>query len=208
VAAVAPAVAATIVAAAHAAFQAPPVKLGIDTSTGRTFTELRLRIDDARGERLLSDARVNHSVPRFLGPAWSSFLRVLRDASGPLPEPLEHAWSHAMRWAAPVELGPAWNAGQVVAIPHRWTSFALAGAAYLRTGQAPLTSKLYRIDPVAPRLELLVDGTAIDVPVRHGIPTRLPCGAADVVVHAPWQADPVLDLRVLDAARWPYVQRA
>jgi hypothetical protein len=133
---------------------------------------------------------------------------MVRDACGPLSAPLEQAWSHALRWAAPIELGAPWEAGEVVPVPHRWTSFALTGAAYLRTGQVPLTSKLYRVDPAAPRLELLVDGVAIDVPIRPATPTILPCRAAELVLHTPWQSAPVLEIRVLDGARWPYVQRA
>ena len=208
VAAVDPALAAEIVAAAREAFNAAPVRQGIDTAVGRMVTALRLRIDDARGERLLSDAAVNHCAPRMLSPAWSYFLRVVRDACGPLSAPLEQALAHALRWAAPLELGPMWDAGQVVRVPHWWTSFAVTGAAYLRTGQPPATSHLYRIAPASPRLEHLVDGGAIDVPIRHATPTRLPCGAAEVVIEAPWQADPVLEVRVLDGARWAYVQRA
>jgi hypothetical protein len=206
--AVAPAEAAAIVTAAHEAFKAPRVRQGADTAVGRTITALRLRIDDPRGERLLSDARVNHYGSRVLSPAWSYFLRVVRDACGPLSEQLEQAWSYALRWAAPMELGALWDAGQVVALPHWWTSFVVTGAAYLRTGQAQATSQLYRIDPASPRLEQLVNGRAIDVPIRHASPTMLPCRAAEVVIRTTWQSDPVLEVRVLDGERWAYVQRA
>jgi hypothetical protein len=208
VTAVSPIIAASIVAAAHDAHNAPLIPPGSDTATGRTVTELRLRVDDARGERLLSDVHVNHCVSRALSPAWSHFLRVMRDACGPLSQPLEYAWSHALRWAAPIDLGPPWTAGHVVPIPHRWTSIHLTGPIYLRTGQSPATSELYRIDLAGPRLELLRDRHTTELPIRYATALALPCGAAELVIHPAWQSDPRLEIRVLDATRWPYVQRA
>lgn len=118
-----------------------------DTAVGRRLTSLSVRVDAARGVEtsFAFHATLNHLCPTFLPPAWSSLLRTLRDQLGPGSGALADAWDLALVWAAPFALGPHFDAGMAVRLPHVVTTLEHAGPLYVRTGQPPGPSTLYRV---------------------------------------------------------------
>lgn len=174
---------------------------GVDTAIGRTQTCLRLYAEHARVP-LSAAATVNHSVPHALPPHWSTLLRLLRDAIGPLPPSAADAWDVAMTWSGAVDLGAAWHARTPVRMPHRVTAFEHDGPLYLRTGQPPGPSRLYQ----------LADDALLDVEHRRVIPAGargwdLPCGGGRVTVRREWPRPPRVIVTCNDE-RGVYVQAA
>jgi hypothetical protein len=187
-----------------------------------------LRVDHARGpsHSFASIASVNHSAPHALPGMWSTFLRTLRDAIGPIEAAHATAWDLALTWTGAFDLGPTFRHGGVVPLPHLVTSFTLDdGGVYLRTGQRPVAgdpyrtmdatpSVLYRFDE--PACTLRDENSKREVPLDDGIGDRshhphhrwtLPCGGGTLEFHREWQTPPRLVVRIDDPARGIYVQK-
>lgn len=196
---------------------------GVDTALSRLITTLRIRVDHARGpsHSFSLIGAVNHQMPHALPGLWSTFLRVLRDAIGPLDIETAAAWDLALTWTGPFELGPTFRHGGVVSLPHLVTALTVEDALYLRTGQVPTAgdpyrtmdrtpSVLYHFDP---RTGVLIDQDtkrAIEDDGDVGMARRwtLPCGGGAIALHREWKTPPRLVVRVDDPARGVYVQKA
>lgn len=190
-----------------AACDEPQAAFGIDTALGRPVTTYQLRVLRAHPERRAALTHdINGHTPAVLGPAFSAFLVALREATGPLPDPARHAWDRAARWLAPRDLGPLYAAGQPVPLPSLVGAFAEDDVVYLRAGQPPQRSELYRLD--GNQLVWLRGNDAVALTMHEGPRYELPCGAARVEVHHEWQQPRRLYIRVDDPERGIHVQRA
>src|SRR5262249_10816771 len=173
---------------------------GADTADGRPITVLRLAVHGL-GEPRVQRIFIHHyRVRRPLPAGWSARLRALRDAIGPLSPAAAAAWDVALTWAGPVALGAAWHGGAAVRLPHAVTAFEHDGPVYLRTGQPPGRTALYRFEPRAARMvELVGQGAEREID-RDADRTwwHLPCGGGAVAVHLLWQHVPWIVVRVDD----------
>lgn len=179
------------------------IQIGIDTAIGRPLTVLTLRVDHARGasHSFARRAVINHYGPRALPPQWSAVLRMLRDVMGPVDAGSADAWDRALTWSCPVELGPLWQVGTAVRLPHIVTSISHDGTLYLRTGQLPQPSSLYQL---ADGVLTCLDDQRVIAPVERRY--ILPCGGGVLTLHHEWQKP----LRIVIRAagdRGIYVQR-
>ncbi|HVK75723.1 MAG TPA: hypothetical protein VM734_20475 [Kofleriaceae bacterium] len=193
-------------------------RTGVDTALGRRLTTLSLQVDHPRGpsHSFASVAVVNHCATHMLSATWSHALRLLRDAVGPLPRLPAAAWDLAMTWTAPIDLGPVFAAGGVVAAPHLVTTIAVEdGPVYLRTGQpahdrdpyrSGPPSVLYRFDPGPPRL--VDEDRGVAVAGDGAWRWTLPCGGGALAMHHGHDEPRRLVIRVDDPIRGVYVQRA
>lgn len=183
------------------------VREGMDTACGRMTTSLRLSIYSPRGgeSSFTLHGTVNHILPYPLPPRWSAALHMLRDALGPLGGATAEAWDLAMAWTAPVDLGPAFQAGAPVRVPHQVAAIVHGHgeALYLRTGQPPGRSRLYRL---AGEVLTDLDEGRVIAPSAEGR-WALPCGGGAVTVRRGWDTPPGVLLRS-DDDRGLYVQRA
>jgi hypothetical protein len=183
--------------------QAP---FGPDTACGRPTTTYSLHVYRALHERTAhATHEVNQYLPTALGPAFSAFLVALREATGPLAGDARAAWDHAARWLAPHDLGALYRAGQPVPMPSIVGAFADDDMVFLRAGQPPQRSELYRLD--GNQLVWLRGNDTIALTMFDGPRYELPCGAARVEVHHEWQQPRRLYVRIDDPARGIYVQR-
>lgn len=190
------------------------IRSGVDTAIGRTITQLTLQLDHARGSShsFVAQAAVNHMAPHALPPAWSALLCGLRDAFGPSHGTLADAWDLALTWCGPIALGPTWDAGGAIIVPHVVTAFASDDPVFVRTGQlspdgtpcrdAP--SVLYRFDGTT--LTCVDDDTAVLPLDDRRSRWRLPCGGATLRVHTEWDRPRRIVIRC-DDARGVYIQR-
>ncbi|MEZ4337329.1 MAG: hypothetical protein R3B82_11965 [Sandaracinaceae bacterium] len=201
--------ASAIAQAARDVIAAGSVSGGADTAIGRTLTTLLLRLRGARGDRSEVGATINHAAPRELPEAWSHLLRVLDDGCGELPEAHEEGWQRALRWTMPLALGERFAAGHVVKLPHRRNALAYDEGLYLRTGQPPGPSHLYRLER-SPRLRLdeLVGDDVVPVDLDRPGPLLLPCGGAAIGFRRRVGRGSSLEVHVLDAARGVYAERS
>jgi hypothetical protein len=187
---------------------------GIDTAIGRTYTSLELQFRHARGSAQSFVARiaVNHAAPGPLPPAWSALLGALREPFGASRGAFADAWDRALTWSAPIALGPHWDAGHVVRLPHVVTAFESESPVYIRTGQPSphsgpfrdLPSVLYRFDGTT--LTCIDDRTTIAPLFDARTRWRLPCGGGTLAVHTDWDHPRRIVIRT-DDARGVYVQR-
>ncbi len=193
---------------------------GVDTAVSRLITMFYLRVDHARGPSHSFSIRgaVNHQAPHPLPGLWSTLLRVMRDAIGPLDAGNASAWDIAMTWTSPFDLGPTFRHGGVVALPHLVTSFTVDdGGIYLRTGQIPIAGDPYRTMDATPSVLYRLDEpscTLVDEKTKRPIPPdesgrqwTLPCGGGALALHREWRTPPRLVVRVDDPARGIYVQK-
>lgn len=184
--------------------QAP---FGIDTAIGRPVTTYQLhvhRLLDAR--RAYASHEVNGYEPAALGPAFSAFLVALREATGPLPADAATAWDRGARYVGPRDLGALYHAGQPVPLSSIISAFAEDETVYLRAGQPPARSELYRLD--GNQLVWLRGAETIALTMLDGLRYALPCGAGRVEVHHEWQQPRRIYVRIDDPARGIFVQRA
>jgi hypothetical protein len=195
---------------------------GVDTALSRLITTFRIRVDHARGDSHSFSlvGAVNHQAPHALPGLWSTFLRVLRDAIGPLDAETAAAWDLAMTWTGPLELGPTFRHGGVIPLPHLVTALTVEEAVYLRTGQLPVAGDPYRTMDLTPsvlyhfepRTGVLIDQDAkrtIDPDVAGASPRwTLPCGGGVIAFHQEWRQPARLVVRVDDPSRGIYVQKA
>jgi hypothetical protein len=184
---------------------------GVDTAIARPITSYDLRVcrmldrHDHAGR-----LAVNHYGPRALGPRWTALITELRDAAGRASPPSADAWDFAAAWAGPLDLGPAWIAGQVVRLPSLAAAFEHTGPVYLRAGQPPQRSELYCHDGTA---LVHIDGDRRAVPATQlrdwHVRDRwiLPCGGGSVTVAREWQRPARFVVHTHDPARPIYVQR-
>jgi hypothetical protein len=190
------------------------IRPGVDTAIGRTITQLVLQLDHARGpsHSFVAHAVVNHMAARALPPAWSALLCGLRDAFGPSRGTLADAWDLALTWCGPVALGPTWDAGNAVILPHVVTGFACDDPVFVRTGQLSPEGTPYRDSPsVLYRFDgttlTCVDDRTTVAPFDDGRSRwRLPCGGATLTVHTEWGRPRRIVIRC-DDTRGVYVQR-
>lgn len=195
-------------------------ELGVDTAISRVITMFYLRVDHARGpsHSFSFTGAVNHSAPRALPGLWSTLLRILRDAIGPLDAPNAAAWDLAMTWTGPYDLGPTFRHGGVVALPHLVTSFTVEDGVYLRTGQVPVAGDPYRTMDRTPSVLYRFEEHAcalVDEAAKRTIAPdpgdhrrwTLPCGGGAIALHHEWKTPPRLVVRVDDPARGIYVQK-
>jgi hypothetical protein len=180
---------------------------GIDTACGRPTTSYQLHVYRALHARTAhATHQINHYGPAALGPAFSAFLVALREATGPLAADARGAWDHAARWIAARDLGPLYGACQPVPMPSIVGAFADDETVYLRAGQPPQRSELYRLDGDQ-LVWLRGNNDTVALTMYDGPRYQLPCGAARVEVHHEWQRPRRLYIRVDDPARGIYVQR-
>jgi len=201
----------SIVEAALAA-RGDRVEPGIDTALDRVLTAIHVRYSDPRGQAgsFSIVGVVNHAAPHSLPPAWSRLLTRMRDAAGPLSEVDNEAWDRALTWVAPSSLGDVWDAGGVVELTTIVTAIECAGAVYLRVGQPPRRSVLYRMTDAGVLHAIGDDGRAQEVaPMAPAYVRRwrLPCGGGTVMFHHEWRQSARLVIRVDDRERGIYVQR-
>ncbi|MGE0395887.1 MAG: hypothetical protein AB7T06_04090 [Kofleriaceae bacterium] len=194
---------------------------GIDTALSRLITTFRIRVDHARGpsHSFSLIGAVNHMAPHALPGLWSTFLRVLRDAIGPLDAETAAAWDLALTWTGPFELGPTFKNGGVVALPHLVTALTIEDALYLRTGQLPVAGDPYRTMDRTPSVLYHLDvrtGVLFDQDAKRSVEPEevrgtqqwtLPCGGGAIALHREWKTPPRIVVRVDDPARGIYVQK-
>ena len=200
--------AALLKTAAHA--RTEQIYEGHDTAPGRPITLLTLTVDHARGpaHSFMCSALINHHAPHALPPQWSALLRQMRDRFDYPDEATALDWDRALTWTSPVDLGPVWQAGKAVRTPHVVTSIAHDGRLYLRTGQKPYPSSLYKLEGGT---LTCMDDRRVVPPVKDGGPGRchahfvLPCGGGTVTLHRDWEQTPRIVLRCSDI-RGLYVQ--
>lgn len=184
--------------------QAP---FGIDTAIGRPITTYRLGVYRALREATRQTThQINHHGPQPLGPAFSTFLTALREATGPLPMTAATAWDVAARWLGARDLGPLWHAGQPVPLPSIITAVSCDEVVHLRAGQPPQRSELYRLDGNE-LAWLRANHAPIALTMYDGLRWILPCGAGVVEVHHEWQEPRRIYVRIDDPARGIFVQR-
>jgi hypothetical protein len=212
-----PARTATILLEAARAARTEQVEQGMDTALSRRITTLRVRVDHARGpsHSFALVGAINHSDPYALPQLWSTFLRTLRDAIGPLEGPVSDTWDLALTWTGPFDLGPTFRHGGVVAVPHLVTAFTVDGPIYIRTGQPPVAGDPYRTVTASPSVLYHFDGQVlVDVASKRALAAidkhrwQLPCGGGTVTYHHEWQTPARVVVRVDDPARGIYVQKA
>jgi hypothetical protein len=192
---------------ASTAARGESVPPGMDTAVGRPLTVLRGRVDHARGpkESFSFSATVNHLVPSALPQGWSTLLRAMRDVVGVCPETVGNTWDLAMQWTGPVALGPKWDDGSVVRLPHVVTSFRTDSGFYLRSGQPPGPSTLYRVTYKS--VENLSRRAFLEPEPTYARRWRLPCGGGVLASHEEWNQPCRFVLRA-DDDRGLFVQRA
>lgn len=132
---------------------------GADTAIRRPITVYHLRFERMhRHHQYSGAATVNHYVPHALGPRWTALLTALRDLCI-LDSPAALApWDFAATWLSPRDLSPFWPVDRVLPLPLGITAFEQEGPLYLRAGQPPARSELYRYDP-GPRTGARTGGT-------------------------------------------------
>ncbi len=188
------------------------VKVGADTALDRVLTTIGIRYRDPRGQAgsFAIWGTVNHAMPHALPPAWSMLLRRLRDVAGPLAEDDSQAWDHALTWMAPFDLGDVWRTGGVVKLPSIVSAVECLENVYLRVGQPPQRSVLYRMTARGGELHAIDDrgGAEVVSPTEpHQRRWRLPCGGGRLTFHHEWKQPARLVIRVDDLERGIYVQQ-
>lgn len=187
-----------------------PYRAGVDTAIARPITTYQLRVERMRRHyAFTSGVSVNHYGVRALGPRWSALIVALRDALTRPPNAAAAAWDFAIPFLGPIALGADWDAGAVVRLPTAVCSFEHAGPVYLRVGQPPERSALYRYDGELVSLgdeNQRLDATPL-VDWHERSRWILPCGGGTVIAGHEWQRPPRIVVHAIDPARPFYVQR-
>ncbi|MBA3500325.1 MAG: hypothetical protein H0T65_08130, partial [Deltaproteobacteria bacterium] len=199
---------AALIALAVAACTEAQTEFGVDTAIGRPTTCYRIAVLQAMTNVVHACRHaINHYDPYPLEPAFSAFLTALREATGPMPQTASAAWDRAATWMHPRDLGPLFHAGQPVPLPSIVSTFVDDGIVFVRAGQPPLRSELYRLDPG--ELVWLPDNREpVPLTMYGGHRWVLPCGGGVIETHDRWQQPRMIYVRVDDPARGIYVQRA
>ena len=179
---------------------------GADTALSRPITSYRVNVFRAHDNRdVTTSMGINHYAPAPLGPAMTRFLAALREASGHLPATAAMGWDLAATWMGPVELGDLFHSGRPIPLPNIVQTFAQDGTVYVRAGQPPQRTELYRLD--GDGMVWMRDGAEMPLTCIEGHRWVLPCGAGVIETHREWQQPRRIYVRVTDPARGIYVQR-
>lgn len=204
-------------------------RCGNDSGDVRLITALTLDVEHTseREQSFTIRLSINHSAPRPLPAHMSALLRIVRDQLGVRADAVADAVDTIMTWVEPEPLGPAWEAGQVVLLPHVVTAFETHDTVYLRTGQLSVSagevdesrSSLYRLRD---KVLTCVDNATVVLPTRGSsapsctaeleqhetIRWQLPCGGGVITRRGFPFANPPRIIVRRDDDRGIYVQRA
>jgi hypothetical protein len=210
-----------------------PHREGADTAIARPLTRYHLRCERPLPQQrsFTTERLVNHLVPHSLGPHLTAFLTELAHHARPTAADLD-AWDFAATWLGARDLlgaGPApapWPVDRVLPLPPGVTVVEQDGPIYLRVGQPPARTELYRLDPAPTSSRLaalahLVPGergtgqhsarplTAAPLADWH-LPSRwrFPCGGGSLLAISRGRHPQRLVVHSIDPDRPVYVQRA